>query len=238
MPETDVWNDIIKKAKVNYDAEKSLYIEDDNFFKLEPIDLGSFKEGDAPLYKKICFDRLQRYRVLKQADVLLLMQLLPDRFSTEEKMNAWHFYEPLTTHDSSLSYGTHSAIAARIGLVDEAYDYFMKSVCLDIDDIMGNTGMEGIHFASAGAVWQAVANGFGGVEYCSGGLRVNPHMPLKWKMLSFKLCYRDCIIKFEISQQSLSVTLEDGAAGQLPIWVGENRVILYKGKTEKVLLSA
>jgi trehalose/maltose hydrolase-like predicted phosphorylase len=175
--EIEAWKDISGKVNINYDAARKLYIEDDTFLKLEPCDIRNLKEGNRASYHKVCFDRLQRYRVLKQADVLLLMQLLPRLFSEEEKKAAWEMYEPITLHDSSLSYGTHASLAANLGLVDKAYDYFVKCVRYNLDDIMGNTGREGLHMASMGSAWYAVVMGFGGVTMEDGEIRIHPSPP-------------------------------------------------------------
>ncbi len=193
------WDEIIKKAKINYDKERHLYIEDDNFYKLEPLDIKAHKNGDTPLYKTICFDRLQRYRVIKQADVILMMCLLRNEFDELEMQAAWKEYEPITLHDSSLSYGTHAQIAAWLGLTEDAYKYLMKSVRLDIDDIMDNTGKEGIHFAGLGASWQAFVFGLCGVYAGGEGLTLQPHLPEHIKHIEFKLIYKGTKYKFEIS---------------------------------------
>jgi len=207
--EIEKWKDIIGKAVINYDPQRALYIEDDNFLKLEPINVEELKKNDEPLYKKVSFDRLQRYRVLKQADVILLMTLLPDMFTTEEKNSAWNFYEPITLHDSSLSFGTHALFAARLGLKEKAFEYFIKSSRLDLEDIMHNTGKEGIHFASLGATWQAVIYGFGGVELKNGMISIDPKLPDSWKSLSFKLLYRNCIISVTILRDIIELFLDE-----------------------------
>ncbi len=206
--EIDMWKDIIEKAVINYDEERKLYIEDDNFMKTEPIDISKIKSGDVPAYRKISFDRLQRYRVLKQADVILLMTLFPDRFNNEEKMAAWNFYEPITLHDSTLSYGTHALFAAQMNMKKEAYEYFLKSANLDLCNIMENTGIEGIHFASLGATWQAVVNGFGGVKTAGGKLSINPSLPEKWNLLKFKINYRGNRICVEVAKDVVKVCIE------------------------------
>ncbi|KAB3526227.1 glycoside hydrolase family 65 protein [Alkaliphilus serpentinus] len=194
--EINLWNDIITKAKVNYDEAKNLYIEDDNFYKLEVLDISAYKKGEEPLYKTICFDRLQRYRVIKQADVILLMCLLPDKFSKLEMKAAWDEYESITLHDSSLSYGTHAQFAAWLDYKEEAYSYLMKSIRLDIDNIMNNTGKEGIHFAAAGASWQAFIFGICGIYIRDHTLLAKPCLPDHIKDVQFKLIYNDR--KYEI----------------------------------------
>ncbi len=208
--EIEVWKDISGKVVINYDFEKKLYIEDDNFLKLEPCDIKILKEGTIASYHRICFDRLQRYRVLKQADILLLMQLLPEIFSKEEQRTAWEFYEPLTLHDSSLSFGTHGQFAANLGLADEAYDYFIKCVRYDIDDVMQNVGKEGLHMASMGSAYQALINGFGGVSIEEGNIKLNPILPHSWKALSFSLIYRGELFKVNILRkgEGLETNLE------------------------------
>lgn len=208
--EIEAWKDISNKAVVNYDSEKKLYIEDDNFMKLEPCDVKILKEGSMASYHKVCFDRLQRYRALKQADVLLLMQLLPGLFSKEERMAAWEFYEPITLHDSSLSFGTHAQFAANLGLADEAYDYFVKCVRYDIDDVMQNVGKEGLHMASMGAAYQAIINGFGGVSIENGNINISPILPESWNALSFSFIYRGETFKVNITrnEKGLETSLE------------------------------
>lgn len=229
-----IWGEIIQKAVINYDAKKSLYFEDDNFLKLEPLDIDKIKNEDIPLYKKICFDRLQRYRVLKQADVILLMLLCPQKFTMEEKLAAWYFYEPITVHDSSLSYGTHAAFAAKLNLLDEAYKYFIKSVCLDMDNVMENVQKEGIHFAALGASWQATVNGFAGIELNDGILNINPHLPSNWEKISFRFYYHNCLLRLSITHGSIYAAYEKGNNNSIKIKVSHKDVTLTKGEEQLV----
>lgn len=226
--EQDKWRDISEKAIINYDSQKKLYIEDDNFLKLEPLNIEKFKTDDTPLYHKISFDRLQRYMVLKQADVILLMALLPESFTEEEKKAAWDFYEPITLHDSTLSFGSHALFAARLGLMKKAYEYFGKSLRLDLDDIMCNTGKEGVHFASFGATWQAVVNGFGGVGLKGGGINITPNLPDKWTLLKFRFYYKGNLIGVSITKDDVKVTIDErGSVEGVNIRVNDEIVNFY-----------
>lgn len=228
------WEKIISKPVINYDEENSLFIEDDNFLKLEPLDLSSVKDGDRPLYSKICFDRLQRYRVLKQPDVILLMLLMPEKFTPQEKISAWKCYEPITAHDSSLSYGTHGEFAVKINLMEEAYGYLKKSVFLDLHNIMGNSEKEGIHFAALGSSWQAIVNGFAGIELIDGKLHINPPVLTKWKQLSLKLFYKQCLLKVTLSGNELSVVYEAGLQESVEITACSRSRRLKKGLEERI----
>lgn len=129
--------------------------QDDSFHLLEPVDISLVKRGDEASYHKVCFDRLQRYKLIKQADVLLLMTRLPEKFTTEEKLWAWEDFEPVCLHDSTLSYASHALFALQNGLREAGMEYLRKALLLDLRDIMGNTGREGLHLACMGEAWQA-----------------------------------------------------------------------------------
>ena len=90
--------------------------QDETFHLLEPVDIATLKPDLGASYHHVCFDRLQRYKVVKQADVLLLMTRLPELFTKEEKMQAWNDFEPLCLHDSTLSFASHALFALQNGL--------------------------------------------------------------------------------------------------------------------------
>ncbi len=184
------WENIVQKAAIPYDAEKGLYLQDETFMLLEPLDISSTKTDNIPLYHKICFDRLQRYRVIKQADLVLLMALFPREFTYQQKKIVWDFYEPITLHDSTLSYGIHALLAASLGENDKALDYLNKSLYLDLENIMDNTGTEGLHLAAFGATWQAVILGFAGLYLEDDAPKAAPNLPEGWEELRFTFCYK------------------------------------------------
>lgn len=129
--------------------------QDETFHLLEDVNVGSLKQGAGASYHDICFDRLQRYKVVKQADVLLLMTRFPDLFTSEEKLAAWQKFEPLCLHDSTLSFASHALFALQNGMKEAGYEYLRKALLLDLRDVMGNTGHEGLHLACMGEGWQA-----------------------------------------------------------------------------------
>jgi len=158
---------------------------------------------------------LESTRMVKQADVILLFLLSPFKFSFKQKKKNFDFYEKRTWHLSSLSPSVHSIIASMLGCVGDknykkkAYDYFIKSAFLDLQNIYGNTN-EGIHIGNAGGLWQAIIFGFAGIKILNNILVVDPSLPLKWKKISFRIRYRGRKIKFEISQKRIKVFLEQG----------------------------
>lgn len=110
---------------------------------------------------------------------------LPDLFTAEERLAAWQDFEPRCLHDSTLSFASHALFAARNGLTDAAWRYFEKAAYLDLREIMGNTGKEGLHLACFGETWQAVIFGFAGLRFTPDGPRLSPHLPAGWQGLHF-----------------------------------------------------
>ena len=137
------------------DPENYHLRQDDTFHLLERVNIASIKPDERASYHRVCFDRLQRYKVIKQADVLLLMTRLPERFTAEEKQAAWEDFEPLCLHDSTLSFASHALFALQNGWSEKGYGYLRKALLLDLRDVMGNTGQEGLHLACMGEAWQA-----------------------------------------------------------------------------------
>lgn len=188
--EQQSWAHLRRCIKLPKDPVSGHWRTDDTFHLLEPVDPKSLKAGDEASYHRVCFDRLQRYRVIKQADVLLLMTRLPDCFSAQERLAAWGDFEPLCLHDSTLSFASHALFAAQNGLAAQADEYFRKALFLDLKDLMGNTGGEGLHLAGLGETWQTVVFGFAGLHFVDGEPELEPHLPVGWKQLSFHFWYR------------------------------------------------
>ena len=171
-----------------YDPERCLYRQDELFERLEP--LPQTRSAGEPLYRSICFDRMQRYRALKQADLVQLMVLFPDRFTEKEKRAVWETYEPLTVHDSSLSFGMHALLASQVGLQTEAWAYFRRALLFDLHDELRNTGREGVHMAALGAAWQALVYGALGVWTREDRLCIKPNLPPQIRSVSLPLRFR------------------------------------------------
>lgn len=184
------WTEMISKMVLERDESNLLWKQDATFHLLEPLDIKAHKDDDVPLYHKIGFDRLQRYQVLKQPAVLMYMAIRPDKFTREEIEAAWNYYEPKTLHDSTLSFGIHALIAARLGKREEAVRYFEKSLFLDLKNVMKNTAKEGIHTASLGATWQAMILGFGGVAVKDGKLIAENLLPQEIDSISYNIYYQ------------------------------------------------
>ena len=130
-------------------------------------------------------------QILKQPDVLQLAYLLPERFTAEQVLANYAYYDPRTDHEhgSSLGPAISAIMACRIGDAAAAYEHFMRAARADLLDVRHNAG-DGIHAASAGGLWQAAIFGFGGLQVTDGGWTTQPRLPRHWTRLSFKFFYR------------------------------------------------
>lgn len=165
-----------------YDPARDLYLQDELFDRLEPMPMA--KRDGQPLYRSVCFDRMQRYRALKQADLVQLCTLLPGEITPAQQKNIWDTYEPLTVHDSSLSFGVHALLGFRLGLEEQAWDYFERSLFLDLEDTLHHDGGEGIHMASLGVSWQALVYGMLGLWSENGQMKADPKLPSAIRRMS------------------------------------------------------
>lgn len=193
------------KIKLPRAPANGRWLQDDTFHLLQPVDITQIKPDDSAAYSRVCFDALQRLKVIKQADVLLLMSRFPERFTREEKLSAWEDFEPLCIHDSTLSFATHALFAAQNGMGNEAMRYFEKALWLDLREVMDNTGKEGLHLACLGETYQAVVFGFAGLHLKNSEPALASHLPESWDLLEFPFCFRGRRYKARITRGSAEI---------------------------------
>lgn len=194
-------------------ADGLLVLQCDEFETLADMDFARcWPDRTRPLASQVSQERLYRSKCLKQADVLMLAFLLPDEFTPAELRRAWDYYLPLTTHDSSLSAGVHSILAARLGRHTQAWDFWRQACNTDLDVTHGGAA-EGIHIANAGAVWQMVVFGFAGVRpaTCGDVLRIEPRLPRAWRRIRLPLHWRGAGLQLELTHDVLKLR-NDGLA--------------------------
>jgi trehalose/maltose hydrolase-like predicted phosphorylase len=165
----------------------------EGFFDLEDYALPREERFKAPISRLFDWDRINRLKLIKQADVLMLLHLFPEAFPLEVVAANYRYYEPLTDHGSSLSPGIHAALAARLGLGEDAERYWRESLWLDLSNVMSNSAL-GVHPACMGATWQALVFGFLGVRFTDAGPVPDPaagaRLPAKWGAVSLALAWR------------------------------------------------
>ncbi len=165
----------------------------EGFFALGDYPLPKEERFKAPLSRLFDWDQINRLKLIKQADVLMLPMLFPDAFSEDVVAANYRYYEPLTDHGSSLSPAIHAAIAARIGMRDDAERYWKQALWLDLSNAMDNSAL-GVHAAAMGGAWQALVFGFLGVRFGDDGptpdARAAERLPQGWKAVEMNLAWR------------------------------------------------
>jgi kojibiose phosphorylase len=188
-------------------ADGKLVLQSEDFLTLaEPHFERYWKTRGRVYAAQVSQEHLYRSKNLKQADVILLMQLFPHEFSDEEVRTAWDYYLPYTTHDSSLSMGIHAIVACRLGLDDQAWDFWLRSSRLDLDPTHGGAA-EGIHIACCGNVWQMAVLGFAGMRTAlqSEVPAFRPRLPAGWQRLAFRVQWKGAPLDVDITPEGCRV---------------------------------
>ncbi|MFL5627249.1 MAG: glycoside hydrolase family 65 protein [Ktedonobacteraceae bacterium] len=196
----DHWHDVVARMCILQDEKTDIFEQFDGFFELKPLDQSQFKGRKTSYQGLLGMQTVQKLRIIKQADVLMLLTLLRDDFDIETKRANWDYYYPITDHDygSSLTPALHAILACELGFVDTAYKLFMKGALVDLENLRGNTP-EGIHAASAGAVWQAAILGFAGLHlHDEDGYSTSPRWPDGWTRLAFTCQHKGQLLKIDL----------------------------------------
>src|SRR3954452_1324854 len=205
------WIQAAERMFIPYDERAGVLLQDEHFLNRKPWDFEHTPLANYPLLLHYHPLNIYRHQVIKQTDVVLATFLAGDRFSLEEKRRVFEYYDPLTTGDSSLSSCVQSVMAAEVGDVDAAYDYFLLSAAVDLANLAGNVS-DGIHVASCGGVWMALVNGFAGLRDIDGyDLRFTPRLPADWSRMRFRLIYHGNRLEVEMTQDVTTYTLLEGS---------------------------
>ena len=140
--------------------------------------------------------------MVKQPDLVLALHLRGDAFSEDAKARDFAYYEALTVRDSSLSACTQAVVAAEVGHLDLAYDYFAEATLIDLDNMAHNT-RDGLHIASLAGAWIAAVAGFGGMRDHDGALSFAPRLPRRLTRLAFGICFGDNRLRVDHARYSL-----------------------------------
>jgi len=184
-------------------------------------------------------------KVIKQADVVMMLNLFKDRYSRDVKKANWDYYEPRTEHGSSLSACAYAMVAAEFGNLDFAYDYFLKTAKIDIEAkykvYVGTIFMGGSHPAANGGAWMTAVFGFGGVRPGEDAVVINPRLYKKWTSLEFNLVYKGDRFNIRIGREEVAITANPSnkrkhrfiVSGKSVNCVpGEPSTVKYKQKTQ------
>lgn len=206
------WRQIADNVYEPRQEGTNIYLQQDGFLDKEDLTTADLDPSQRPINQKWSWDRILRSVFIKQADVLQGMYFFESDFSDEVILDNFKFYEERTVHESSLSPCVHSVLASKLGLKEKAYEMYLRTARLDLDDY-NHEADEGLHITSMAGTWIAVVEGFGGKRIKDGMLHLDPTIPDQWKSYSFNLVFRGAIltVKVEASEVHVSAGLQSDA---------------------------
>ena len=194
------WKAVASNMYLPYSEKEGVYLQQDGFLDKELIPVEDLATENRPINQKWSWDRILRSCYIKQADVLQGMFFFENKFDKKTIEKHFDFYEPLTVHESSLSPCVHSIMAAYIDRMPKAYEQYLRTARLDLDDY-NHEVHEGCHITSMAGTWMAIVQGFGGMRIWEDGkLTFNPQIPSEWTSYSFKINFRGQVIRVYKSQ--------------------------------------
>jgi len=206
-----------------YSEEHGVYLQQDGFLDKELITVADLDKAQRPINQKWSWDRILRSPYIKQADTLQGFYFFEDHFTKEQLEKHFDFYEPFTVHESSLSPCVHSIQAAVLGRMEQAYTFYLRTSRLDLDDYNKEVE-EGLHITSMAGTWMSIVEGFGGMRVRNNQLHFEPKIPAQWKGYSFKVNFRNAIVKVEVKQEGTNVSIEGNS--DVEVFVnGESQLI-------------
>lgn len=203
--ESKQWQHIIDHMFYPVDEKRGIYLQQDGYLDKELILVKDLPAEDRPLNQKWSWDRILRSCYIKQADVLQGLYFLEHRYDLETIRRNFDFYEPLTVHESSLSPCVHAILAAKLGDEARAYEFYLRTARLDLDDYNNDTE-DGCHTTSMAGTWMSVVEGFGGMRVRDGQLQFSPFLPGKWASFSFKVGFRGALLTVKVSKEGVQIS--------------------------------
>lgn len=207
--ETERWNHIVEKMYFPYDEQRQIFLQQDGFLDKELKPVSAIDPAERPINQNWSWDRILRSPYIKQADVLQSLYWFENQYEIDVLERHFDFYEPFTVHESSLSPCVHAILAATLNRPDKAYEMYLRTARLDLDDYNNDTE-DGLHITSMGGTWMSFVIGFGGLRVRDGVLYLNPLIPSNWKGYSFRVNFRGAHLKVIVSHDKTEVINENG----------------------------
>jgi trehalose/maltose hydrolase-like predicted phosphorylase len=209
------WRILADALVDGWDAERGVYEQFAGYFGLDPLIMTEIAEPPVPADILLGPDRVTRSQLIKQADVLMLHHLIPSEVVEGSLARCLEFYEPRTAHGSSLSPAISASLLARAGQPERALALFRLASRLDLDDTTSTTA-GGLHMATLGGLWQALAYGFLGLRVEADELCVSPCLPAQWDALGLTFWFRGVPVKVRAERGRVSLRCSEPVRVRLP----------------------
>lgn len=224
--EVEHWDDIAENMYYPRHHKLDIFLQQEGFLDKEIVPVSELPADQRPINQHWSWDRILRSCYIKQADVLQGIYFFEDEFTKEEIRNHFDYYEPLTVHESSLSPCVHVILATAIGKIEKAYELYLRTSRLDLDDYNKEVA-EGLHITSMAGTWMSVVKGFGGMRIKDGAIHLNPSIPDHWEECNFNVFFRGANIKVSISHTIVKVS--NSEAVEAKVFLFGREYLLKKG---------
>ena len=221
--ELQLWKKVADHMYFPYSEELEVYLQQDGFLDKDLVRVIDLDKSQRPINQKWSWDRILRSPYIKQADVLQGFYFFEDHFSKEELKRNFEFYESFTVHESSLSPCVHSIQAAALDKMNMAYTFYLRTSRLDLDDYNKEVE-EGCHITSMAGTWMSIVEGFGGMRVKDDALHFSPKIPKEWQGYSFKINFRNQILKVAVHQNETKFSIDGGK--DLTVFVNGTAVVV------------
>jgi maltose phosphorylase len=229
--EIESWKHLVENVYFPVLEGTRIFLQQDNFMDKEQLSASDLPEKERPINQHWSWDRILRSIFIKQADVLQGLYLFEDHFDIEIIRDNFDFYEPKTVHESSLSPCVHVILAASIGKLDKAYELYLRTSRLDLDDY-NHEADEGLHITSMAGTWLSMVEGFAGIRIQDDTLIINPLIPSAWTKYSFQILFKNNPVIISVTKEEVNIENK----GQLPIHIQVKGKLTEVQPTNKVEL--
>ncbi len=223
------WEHIARELYFPYESDLQVYLQQEGYMDKEQMLVKDLDPNQKPINQHWSWDRILRSCFIKQADVLQGIYLFEENYDLETICRHFDFYEPRTVHESSLSPCVHSILAARCGKIDKAYEFYLRTSRLDLDDY-NHEVQEGLHITSMAGTWMSIVEGFGGKRIKDGKLHFYPMLPDHWDEYSFKVIFRGIDLLITVNKQSVILV----AKGSLTVNIYGDDIELEADKPQQI----
>lgn len=211
------WQTIINNMYFPKDEALGIFLQQDGYLEKEQQMVSELSASERPINQHWTWDRILRSCFIKQADVLQGLYFFEDHYDLDTIKRNFDFYEPRTVHESSLSPCIHSVLAAKLGYKEKAYEMYLRTARLDLDDYNREV-KEGCHITSMAGSWLAIVQGFGGMRVLNDKLYFAPMIILAWTSYAFKIVFRKNLLKIKVTKQCVEIANQSDTAINIVIY--------------------
>jgi len=217
------WEDIEQKMYYPEDKTLGIFLQQDGYLDKEQILVKDLPASERPLNQKWSWDRILRSCFIKQADVLQGIYFFEDQYDEEVIRRNYDFYEARTVHESSLSSCVHAILAAKLGDEKRAYEFYLRTARLDLDDYNNDTE-DGLHITSMAGSWMSIVEGFAGMRVHDNKLYLKPFIPEKWQSYSFNILFRSSTLRVNVTKHQVSVNNQSDKTFHM--WLNDKVIVV------------